>query len=236
MKTIKFQSVHGVNLEFEKPVPAKDMLPDWYKNASPYHTTDKLNYFLEEEPFGGNLTFKKCFPFLDSLTAGYIINLHADTAFQYTKDDFQNVTWMSSFMTVEGFQEETYDGYPLTPEWSPKLYKWMAQWAIKTPPGYSCLFTHPRAYPDLPFKIVDAVVDTDKIHNLINIPFFLKKDFEGIIRAGTPIVQVIPFKRESWNHKIESISEDEMLKRTEKLFKFMHGSYLKQFRSNKHYR
>jgi hypothetical protein len=32
-----------------------------------------------------------------------------------------------------------------------------------------------------------------------NLPFFLKEGFEGIIPKGTPIAQIIPFKRESWN-------------------------------------
>ena len=27
----------------------------------------------------------------------------------------------------------------------------------------------------------------------------MKEDFEGVIPAGTPIIQIIPFKRENWN-------------------------------------
>ena len=29
-------------------------------------------------------------------------------------------------------------------------------------------------------------------------PFYINKDFEGLIPAGTPMYQMIPFKRESW--------------------------------------
>ena len=31
-----------------------------------------------------------------------------------------------------------------------------------------------------------------------NLPFFLKSGFEGIIPAGTPIYQILPYKREDW--------------------------------------
>jgi hypothetical protein len=37
---------------------------------------------------------------------------------------------------------------------------------------------------------------------VINFPFFLKKDFNGIIKAGTPIIQAIPFKRETWDMEV----------------------------------
>jgi len=51
---------------------------------------------------------------------------------------------------------------------------------------------------DLPFQTLSGIVDCDVHPNSVFVPFFLKKDFEGIIPAGTPIMQLLPFKRESW--------------------------------------
>jgi hypothetical protein len=49
------------------------------------------------------------------------------------------------------------------------------------------------------FDIIPGVVDTDTYINLINFPYFLKKrDEQFLIKKGEPMVQVIPFKRESW--------------------------------------
>ena len=49
-----------------------------------------------------------------------------------------------------------------------------------------------------PIKVFEGIVDTDQQH-IMNFPFVYKDpEFEGIIPAGTPIVQVIPFKREKW--------------------------------------
>ena len=49
------------------------------------------------------------------------------------------------------------------------------------------------------WKIIEGVVDTDSYVNLINFPFILKKrDKQFLIKKGDPMVQVVPFKRESW--------------------------------------
>jgi len=49
------------------------------------------------------------------------------------------------------------------------------------------------------WKIIEGVVDTDNYINTINFPFILKKrDKQFLIKKGEPMVQVIPFKRESW--------------------------------------
>ena len=51
---------------------------------------------------------------------------------------------------------------------------------------------------DLPFQTLSAVVDTDKHNVPTHFPFFMKHGFEGKIPLGTPIVQIIPFKRQEW--------------------------------------
>jgi hypothetical protein len=49
------------------------------------------------------------------------------------------------------------------------------------------------------FKIIEGVVDTDNYINTVNFPFILlKRDEQFIIKKGEPMVQVIPFKRESY--------------------------------------
>jgi len=62
---------------------------------------------------------------------------------------------------------------------------------------------------DSPFQIFTGVVDTDAYDQAVNFPFGLKDpEFEGLIPAGTPIAQVIPFKRTSWKSEyIETTPE-----------------------------
>jgi hypothetical protein len=49
---------------------------------------------------------------------------------------------------------------------------------------------------------LSGIVETDNYYSNIHFPFFIKEGFEGIIPAGTPIVQVIPLKREQWKNTI----------------------------------
>jgi hypothetical protein len=71
-------------------------------------------------------------------------------------------------------------------------------WTIKTPPGWSCLFVAPlnRASPVV--EIISGIVDTDTYQSLINFPFFaVAPDGTYTLERGTPLVQVIPFKRQT---------------------------------------
>jgi hypothetical protein len=80
-------------------------------------------------------------------------------------------------------------------------YKFTSPYVIKTPPGYSCIFTHPFNQVS-PFLTLTGVVDTDMHPLAVQFPFLMLKDWEGTIKAGTPIVQIIPFKRDDWNHSV----------------------------------
>jgi hypothetical protein len=114
--------------------------------------------------------------------------------------------------------------------------KWMNAWSIKTPPGYSCLFTQPF-HRNSVFTILDGVVDTDTYTAPVHFPFtFNDWGFEGLIPAGTPIAQVIPFKRESWEMEIgKEIENEESKKVTVKLHTKFFDSYKSQFRQIKEY-
>jgi hypothetical protein len=70
-----------------------------------------------------------------------------------------------------------------------------------------------------PIECASGIVDTDDY----SIPFnmFLKlrnPNFEGMIPAGTPFLQVIPFKREAW--KSELGGEKEKIKFNSDVHKF----------------
>jgi hypothetical protein len=45
----------------------------------------------------------------------------------------------------------------------------------------------------------------------INTPFILNlEEGEHLIEAGTPVVQIIPFKREPWNHNIKEFTKNDL--------------------------
>jgi hypothetical protein len=57
--------------------------------------------------------------------------------------------------------------------------------------------------PNEHFVILEGIVDTDNYWEPVNFPFVLKNPTkEFMIPAGTPIAQVIPFKRDEWESSI----------------------------------
>ena len=57
------------------------------------------------------------------------------------------------------------------------------------------------------FSIIPAIVDTDTFSNEINFPIVINGDkypiLETLIKKGTPYVQIIPFKRDSWKMTVK---------------------------------
>lgn len=175
----------------EKPFPASNNIPNWYKNM-PAYVNDKK----EVDNFGDpTATIKKCMPFLDAMTAGYHIPLPCDV--WVTNNDGQiDFKWsIDDLEIVSIHKQDQYNLYPVPEGYIPVAFKWLNPWLVVTPKGHSCIFKHPTHYEDLPFQCLTGVVDTDKHPYEVNFVFFLKKGFEGLIEKGTPIIQVIPFKR-----------------------------------------
>jgi hypothetical protein len=81
-------------------------------------------------------------------------------------------------------------------------------------------------------------VDTDTYKAPVNFPFVLNDvKWQGLIPAGTPMVQVIPIKRDSWEHEIGSDKErQEQNKITAQLKTLFFNSYKRQFWSRKEYK
>jgi hypothetical protein len=106
----------------------------------------------------------------------------------------------------------------------------MNPYSIFTPNGYSILIMQPL-HRESVFTILPAIIDTDTYHGEINFPFILNDlDWQGVIPAGTPMAQIIPFKRESWKHTIGNEKERLKVKKTnQKKNTMIFDSYKKQF-------
>jgi len=228
---IKFiaSSQHVFNVR-EKPVPASTMLPEWWKSLPIY-----ANAKFDLMPYS-TVTAKKCFPLLDGLTSGYIVTLWSDIF--VTRDEFGNqmVKWSVSNPVVDVWPLSVSSSYEIPNGFNKAVYKYLHGWLIETPKNYSCLITHPVGYQNLPIRTLTAVIDTDRLETLANSPFVISEDFEGIIPKGTPMFQVIPFKRDKWSMEIDSITDEEFNYRNDRLLSVIKSSYGKILRSKKEYR
>ena len=206
-------------------------MPEWYKNT-PEYVNEQGRKILD----GGATThtIKKCIPVFDAMTSGYILYTQVDV--QVTQvDGLPYYNWAGqgaiSFHPIEQA--------PIHPMKKDAAYpKWVNSYAIKTPPGYSTLFLPPMHNPNKIFTVLEGFVDTDTYKAPVNFPFVLNDvKWEGIIDAGTPMVQVIPIKRDSWKHKIGLEKEiREQGKVSDKLKTLFFNSYKRQFWARKEYR
>lgn len=190
-----------------EPTPASKKMPEWYKSISRYIGGEKKP---PTDSSGTTGTIKTCMPVLDVITSGYLILSSADVFIQKT-DEGRFYNW-SSYDLISFHSQIQVTGYPKLKE-KMKLEsvpKFTNHWIVQTPKGYSSLFVTPFHH-DLPFTILPAIVDTDTYFNAINFPFLPDPDFEGLIPKGTPIAQVIPFKRDSWEMSIEHLVDSKDL-------------------------
>ena len=212
-----------------KPMPASSLLPDWYKKTKSY-ADDKKEPSLMDVGRESPATIKKCIPVFDAITSGYIIFSTADLFIKQIEENGRLVPhyqWASNnlitfhpIVQAELHPLNTSLAYP----------KWTNSWTIKTPKGYSCFVTTPQ-HRDLPFTILSGIVDTDSYNAPINFPFVLNDlKFEGLIPAGTPIAQVIPFKRDSWKMSYGSKKEiEKSTKDTQKILIKFFDAYKNTF-------
>jgi hypothetical protein len=190
-KDIKFINVSGFT-DIEQPKPASSYLPEWYKNMPSYVNNKKAPKEDHQSP----ATIKRCMPVFDALTAGYIITSATDVYVSKKDGDFY-FQWPALDM-ISFHNTDQAPTHPAAKDLQELFPKWINPWKIETPSGYSCFITQPL-HRDLPFKILEGFVDTDKHSIAVNFPFVMTDlNFEGIIPAGTPIAQIIPIRRESW--------------------------------------
>lgn len=106
-------------------------------------------------------------------------------------------------------------------EFGKELFKFVQPWQIKTPKGWSVHIKSPPNAYDNDIQLIEGVVDTDAYHATVHFPFVWTGSEEGefVIKKGTPIAQVIPFKRQKTKHKVlpldkEALDKTQMLMET----------------------
>lgn len=228
------------NIE-EIPEPANKNLPRWYAKTPMFSDGEQSkiksikNYLRTGNKW--HQTFKGCTPFIDVMTSGYIIKTQTSFAVIKTigEDSPPRFDWESSYSPIDTQAKEVLGKYPIPFGYNPNSFRWIVNWKIITPPGYSLLITHPHHRYDLPFITMSGIVDTDKHPNSLFLPFFIKDDFEGMIEQDTPIAQIIPIKRDSWISKKQNFESKDQYKE-EMIRRAFSNGYKKFFWSKKEYK
>jgi hypothetical protein len=219
----------------EKPYPANQNIPEWWRNMSPYMVSS-------ENPEGkkfkvrnrmANTSPKKCVPMLDALTSGYLIPLWADVSIEQT-DVNPLINWRTSRDVFEIHGDTSMIETPIG--YHKQVFKFMNLWSIITPPGYSCLISAPAGFRQTGLQAIPAIIDTDKSTLELVFPLWIQKDFNGIVEKGTPLVQITPFKRSEWKAEYTHYKHNEYQTIEDKNFNAtLINHYIKKVWSKKKY-
>lgn len=193
-----------------EPKPASKFVPDWYKKQ---RATIDEEQGIKVGAFNG--TVKKCMPIFDIMTAGYMLTFPMDVYIDATNPEKLEISApmpMQRFSTdmMASHAPEQYDEYPQeTDIYHKQLFRVMPFWSVQTPPGYSTLVIHPQHQDALPFKTLGGFVDSDGFITDGHFSMFIRNNFKGIIKQGTPFAQLIPIKRESWEMELVDVKTSE---------------------------
>jgi hypothetical protein len=189
------------------PEYAVDHLPVWYKKLGRFQTSNNvmdLNPVNDRGTDGSAGSTKICMPFFDAMTSGYMYVLDYDITVSLDEDGFPTLSWEGEHMVLD----KRHMGDVAVPfQHHPLHFGWKTNWYTELPKGYSILITHPLNRHDLPFTTLSGIIDADKWFTPVFISFFLKRNFMGVIPKGTPLFQMIPIKRESWEMEIDNSKE-----------------------------
>lgn len=171
------------------PVPAKTYIPDWFRRL-PAVDESKVS------PTDTGLTIKRCMPFLDAMNTGWIIPLPATVRLKVSNGGRDvEAGWDFDRTLVSFHGTHQVRGNPREPRAAAKFHNF---WTVVTPPGWSCLFVDPLNRPNGIFEVIAGVVDTDTYRAPVHFPFFpVAADGLHVVEKGSPMVQVIPFRRDS---------------------------------------
>jgi hypothetical protein len=197
------------------PVPAVRNVPEWYRSLAKFDkSNDDITLGVKNNigTDGALVATKMCMPFFDALTGGYHYVLEDDLYVDMDSTGIPTLSWAGDVMLVD--KRPTIE-LPVPDNCHPIHYGWRMNWYYETPPGYSVLITHPMNRFDLPFYTMSGIVESDIWGLPVFTAFFLKRNFIGVIPKGTPLFQIIPFKREPW--ELEEVETEEALDKHELL-------------------
>ena len=188
----------------DPPVPARSIIPQWYKNI-PLEREESLKN--DKKPF----TAKACIPFIDVMVSGYMLCMPQDLEFRFV-DGQRRVFWGYIKHTKHPHEDNEpvcnpepfyrTDGIVLPNEYENQFWRIPMYPRVETPSGYSLLVSHPFNRYDLPFISLSGIIDTDAYNGVLVATIAVRKDFVGTIKKGTPVAQILPFKRDSWKSEI----------------------------------
>jgi hypothetical protein len=234
-----------------RPEPSAINIPEWYKKLKNYHGDPSLSL----------RTIKLCMPFLDAISAGYVLKNQQEIVVNQQvvnpnhKEEGESM-WLGINPEVEtsfihkdlpfpmtGGIRHTHNidqlggkegGCPyIKKNHNEAFLKLINPWLIKVPKGYSVLFLPVINKLDSKFTPLAGIVDCDTFNMPVNFPCVVHHKGTFTIEKGEPLVTAIPFKRESWKAIFKKGDVKKWNQAQWNYTSFFQGQYKRFFRRKK---
>lgn len=196
------------------PHPASKIIPEWYKKLPKIFDT-------ETPPIR---SAKTCPGIHDFLRAGYIIPAWSDMVFYYDPE-LEGTENEVTYIRAPAIQntlppvlhsKKQLDQCPIfhgTIKPFQKIIKIKSPWYIESPENISVLYIQPYYRLSTDYSILPGIIDPwveEASNRQLNVFIELHAPKKEIrIKAGEPLVQAIPFRRENFAFTVEDTEETE---------------------------
>jgi hypothetical protein len=207
---------HIINEEHLLPRPAKNFMPDWWKNNIPKQSINERN---------SPSNVLRCPSFPDYFSQGFIIPMWTDMLLNY---DSNTTFWNAEAGKNLTFEVTAHPNSQFIDHVTPStmgidgqcVFKAISPWRVITPPGWSLLQLPLFYHFNKDWSILPGVIDTDIWHE-INQQILYHGDGKNVlIEQGTPFVHYIPFKRSKSKLNVEQAKDRHRLAFDKAEFKF----------------
>lgn len=213
-----------------EPKLAKTQVPKWFSSANKYWKEEGQKEILKHVWGADVLSFKSCPALLDIFLNGYYLTTPCDITFY--KDPNNNFLVAKTEPGYENFigEREPMNGFAVPYGYEEQHFHWYPNWGVRLEKGYSAIFISPINRYDLPFISTAGIIDSDMLEIPGLVPFFLRENFSGLVPAGTPYLQIIPFKREKWKMELDYPEQEKMVEIKNKAAKLLRTNENGQYR------
>ena len=234
--TFNVQSKSLIEDDRLRPRLATEVMPDWKRDIPGQ---------VEKELQKGN-TVRTCPAIHDYLHLGYVIPLWTDVVVervslganrQAVRDPKgKMISWRTAHAAfpLEQHGRDQVEGVEMLepPDGLPLVVKPICPWLVETPPGWSILVLPLSMHEEknkLPLIPIPGVINTDHWHQIHTPCRWERADPVIQLKAGTPFMHVIPFRRtESLKVEFKVIEEQARLANLAGVLSDFSGGYRRQ--------
>lgn len=192
------------DIEFTKPQPAKNFIPEWFTKM-PMDLPIPNKYGFVSKIVPNYKGARHCPSFVEVFREGYVLVAPCDIHLFFHNGEFQMNPSNDEFIIRTHDPKQFLDHIPTGTNIRATV-NINTNWFCITPKGYSLRYIPMVFSFNKDWEANYGIVHTDKLHELSVQIFYTSDQDEILIKQGTPLCYVVPYKRETFNYEFKKIT------------------------------